>query len=157
MLFLYSLFFFIILRPPRSTRTDTLFPYTTLFRSPSSACRRKSPETLGRAQPPEPTYLPPCTRKVRMRRQEQWDASYTSRKWAGSCLAKRTFRRNTGRPVHVPGSDAFAALKPCAMPYNSEEYLRLAGGLARLKLRSEERRVGQGGVRTCRIRGWTDP
>src|SRR3546814_16072019 len=25
-------------RPPRSTRTDTLFPYTTLFRSP--ACRR---------------------------------------------------------------------------------------------------------------------
>src|SRR3546814_20348217 len=27
------LFFFIIRRPPRSTRTDTLFPYTTLFRS----------------------------------------------------------------------------------------------------------------------------
>src|SRR3546814_14710732 len=28
------LFFFIMLRrPPRSTRTDTLFPYTTLFRS----------------------------------------------------------------------------------------------------------------------------
>src|SRR3546814_8548020 len=24
-----------ILRPPRSTRTDTLFPYTTLFRSPA--------------------------------------------------------------------------------------------------------------------------
>src|SRR3546814_16578810 len=29
-----SLFFFLrIRRPPRSTRTDTLFPYTTLFRS----------------------------------------------------------------------------------------------------------------------------
>src|SRR3546814_18265363 len=26
-----------IRRPPRSTRTDTLFPYTTLFRSPSAA------------------------------------------------------------------------------------------------------------------------
>src|SRR3546814_5804439 len=25
-----------IRRPPRATRTDTLFPYTTLFRSPSS-------------------------------------------------------------------------------------------------------------------------
>src|SRR3546814_8900387 len=25
-----------IRRPPRSTRTDTLFPYTTLFRSPSA-------------------------------------------------------------------------------------------------------------------------
>src|SRR3546814_10761780 len=28
-----SLFFLMIRRPPRSTRTDTLFPYTTLFRS----------------------------------------------------------------------------------------------------------------------------
>src|SRR3546814_9993492 len=27
------LFFLMLLRPPRSTRTDTLFPYTTLFRS----------------------------------------------------------------------------------------------------------------------------
>src|SRR3546814_2005192 len=29
------LFFLMIRRPPRSTRTDTLFPYTTLFRSPA--------------------------------------------------------------------------------------------------------------------------
>src|SRR3546814_15929010 len=29
-------FFLMIRRPPRSTRTDTLFPYTTLFRSNSS-------------------------------------------------------------------------------------------------------------------------
>src|SRR3546814_14164006 len=28
-------FFLLIRRPPRSTRTDTLFPYTTLFRSPA--------------------------------------------------------------------------------------------------------------------------
>src|SRR3546814_8333186 len=44
-----------IRRPPRSTRTDTLFPYTTLFRSESrrrqarSACRpRTSPTTTPR-------------------------------------------------------------------------------------------------------------
>src|SRR3546814_14579502 len=30
------LFFLMIRRPPRSTRTDTLFPYTTLFRSVAS-------------------------------------------------------------------------------------------------------------------------
>src|SRR3546814_13437147 len=30
---LYVIFFLMIRRPPRSTRTDTLFPYTTLFRS----------------------------------------------------------------------------------------------------------------------------
>src|SRR3546814_10896528 len=33
-LFLCCCFFFLMIRrPPRSTRTDTLFPYTTLFRS----------------------------------------------------------------------------------------------------------------------------
>src|SRR3546814_20061946 len=31
----FYIFFLMILRPPRSTRTDTLFPYTTLFRSSS--------------------------------------------------------------------------------------------------------------------------
>src|SRR3546814_12044739 len=30
---LYCFFFLMLRRPPRSTRTDTLFPYTTLFRS----------------------------------------------------------------------------------------------------------------------------
>src|SRR3546814_11602940 len=37
-----TFFFFLMLRrPPRSTRTDTLFPYTTLFRSPGrvAECR----------------------------------------------------------------------------------------------------------------------
>src|SRR3546814_595576 len=29
----FVIFFLMIRRPPRSTRTDTLFPYTTLFRS----------------------------------------------------------------------------------------------------------------------------
>src|SRR3546814_2406036 len=33
-------FFLMIRRPPRSTRTDTLFPYTTLFRS---SCAFKAP------------------------------------------------------------------------------------------------------------------
>src|SRR3546814_17682368 len=50
-----SFFFLMIRRPPRSTRTDTLFPYTTLFRSDrllvdtltaaSNAQRGKAPET----------------------------------------------------------------------------------------------------------------
>src|SRR3546814_13427350 len=33
----FCLFFLMIRRPPRSTRTDTLFPYTTLFRSRARA------------------------------------------------------------------------------------------------------------------------
>src|SRR3546814_2294087 len=38
-------FFLMIRRPPRSTRTDTLFPYTTLFRSTR---RRMATDALGR-------------------------------------------------------------------------------------------------------------
>src|SRR3546814_5732447 len=43
-------------RPPRSTRTDTLFPYTTLFRSPRSppAGNRDPPGTCPpRSSPPD--------------------------------------------------------------------------------------------------------
>src|SRR3546814_9736427 len=35
-------FFLMIRRPPGSTRTDTLFPYTTLFRSDPGACRPRA-------------------------------------------------------------------------------------------------------------------
>src|SRR3546814_16913242 len=43
---LSSFFFLMIRRPPRSTRTDTLFPYTTLFRS-TRARRLKRQHNLG--------------------------------------------------------------------------------------------------------------
>src|SRR3546814_13029878 len=44
------IFFLMIRRPPRSTRTDTLFPYTTLFRSR----RVESALGWGAAGPPPP-------------------------------------------------------------------------------------------------------
>src|SRR3546814_1033984 len=47
MLSIICFFFLMIRRPPRSTRTDTLFPYTTLFRSqrPLRVCRGALPPT----------------------------------------------------------------------------------------------------------------
>src|SRR3546814_11865513 len=52
-LVLLCFFFLMIRRPPRSTRTDTLFPYTTLFRSagpadPSVRTAGARPDDLGR-------------------------------------------------------------------------------------------------------------
>src|SRR3546814_19966019 len=41
------LFFLMIRRPPRSTRTDTLFPYTTLFRSSNAIVYAKDQRTIG--------------------------------------------------------------------------------------------------------------
>src|SRR3546814_15548628 len=43
------IFFLMLRRPPRSTRTDTLFPYTTLFRA---EVRRPGEETGGLTRPP---------------------------------------------------------------------------------------------------------
>src|SRR3546814_6262426 len=40
---MHTFFFLMIRRPPRSTRTDTLFPYTTLFRSPMTQPFRLTP------------------------------------------------------------------------------------------------------------------
>src|SRR3546814_14691697 len=41
-------FFLMIRRPPRSTRTDTLFPYTTLFRSGGSGFHAQASEHRAR-------------------------------------------------------------------------------------------------------------
>src|SRR3546814_9876369 len=63
-------FFLMIRRPPRSTRTDTLFPYTTLFRSPyHPPCQhprderrklpsRPKPRPKGRLKPPPKSPTP---------------------------------------------------------------------------------------------------
>src|SRR3546814_3060122 len=58
----FVFFFLMIRRPPRSTRTDTLFPYTTLFRSGRQsqsrgidfAPNRNADATRGRSFKPQP-------------------------------------------------------------------------------------------------------
>src|SRR3546814_5366907 len=71
---LFFVFFLMIRRPPRSKRTDTLFPYTTLFRSrrrnagdgarawrgdqPLSRCRRLSAGRRDSPAPALPHLLP---------------------------------------------------------------------------------------------------
>src|SRR3546814_11443600 len=50
-----------IRRPPRSTRTDTLFPYTTLFRSRGCG---KPPRSLSRA-PPDHRRAAKLSRQIR--------------------------------------------------------------------------------------------
>src|SRR3546814_4637402 len=47
-----------IRRPPRSTRTDTLFPYTTLFRSREQAVQVDENSTLSRMAPGSPVADP---------------------------------------------------------------------------------------------------
>src|SRR3546814_8356805 len=73
-------FFLMIRRPPRSTRTDTLFPYTTLFRSPRMKKRRR-PATMSGGSGPgtarKRCAFPPTT----------WTATgiHMHRRGSGSC------------------------------------------------------------------------
>src|SRR3546814_17583316 len=96
-----------ILRPPRSTRTDTLFPYTTLFRSPQR-CRDYSVicfcqehlqtwcPVAGRS-PPEPVFCIErlegifCAGPTPARRWHELGTRWRRdliKLWRGSCLCK---------------------------------------------------------------------
>src|SRR3546814_20513176 len=56
--FYFVLFFFLrILQQPRSTRTDTLFPYTTLFRSQSRLAPHMQPMLIETESTPNPATL----------------------------------------------------------------------------------------------------
>src|SRR3546814_7582406 len=93
-----------IRRPPRSTRTDTLFPYTTLFRSRLEGLPERSRQLrrryrnergLRRRQPGE--SLP-----VRCRRSEEHTSELQSLmriSYAVFCLKKQTTHRSTKQRV----------------------------------------------------------
>src|SRR3546814_16306193 len=125
-----------IRRPPRSTRTDTLFPYTTLFRSlqlPALFGGRGRP--LRRAGPP---------------RSGPWQVG-VARVAPGAADGR-------GVPLHDPRAVG---------PHRVQRILVHGDGVRRLAVddgrgrsaaasgvghRSEERRVGKGGVSTGRSR-----
>src|SRR3546814_13515754 len=125
-----------IRRPPRSTRTDTLFPYTTLFRSPSidwlpidrSAATGRHCRyilsvfgwpTRADGRPGEPGLPCPC-RTVRL------------------------------LVLDLLGPGAFAHLDHRLRHRDVVEFLSHL--VAVLVGRSEVRRVGKEGVSTCRTR-----
>src|SRR3546814_2580014 len=82
------LFFFLMRRrPPISTRTDTLFPYTTLFRS-----LRYEPRRIGQAQPDRRLGLWRRRDRVGGRRTQRLCA--VRRPWRNQGRAHRPRRRS---------------------------------------------------------------
>src|SRR3546814_3512006 len=90
------IFFLMILRPPRSTRTDTLFPYTTLFRSPADRPGRLERASRNAAQATyknaaaQPTL--PSTEASPFRRSEEHTSELQSlmrSSYAVFCLKKK--------------------------------------------------------------------
>src|SRR3546814_9007140 len=65
-------------RPPRSTRTDTLFPYTTLFRSHPAMCMdAQVVREAGCREHPHAALAHPCAAKRRSR--QQWERADLAR------------------------------------------------------------------------------
>src|SRR3546814_13595615 len=92
-------FFLMIRRPPRSTRTDTLFPYTTLFRSlHQTRHRRRRPRLRPLARPARPAHLRRDfqARMAAMRSEEHTSElqSLMRISYAVFCLKKKT-KNNT--------------------------------------------------------------
>src|SRR3546814_1343662 len=91
-----------IRRPPRSTRTDTLFPYTTLFRSPSRDGSLRADVPLRgahrRAPRPDPQGDGRTRRRRRARSEEHTSElqSLMRISYAVFCLKKK--KAATSRP-----------------------------------------------------------
>src|SRR3546814_12400953 len=114
-----------IRRPPRSTRTDTLFPYTTLFRS----LRAKAGANVSQMHYARRGIITP-------------EMEYVAE------------RENLGRArlaEYVRDGHDWGASIP---DYVTPEFVReeVARGRAIIPSRSEERRVGKECVSTCRSR-----
>src|SRR3546814_19210831 len=128
-----------IRRPPRSTRTDTLFPYTTLFRSTNKhrACldplleRKTSKEIarmIGLAKPTVDQRLTKARSILGVDTRDQAAVEYAR--------LKKKYARITYDPIHIPDRTEI-------VPSDFAE------GDPSPLLRSEERRVGQECVSKC--------
>src|SRR3546814_11384394 len=134
-----------IRRPPRSTRTDTLFPYTTLFRSahavqPVSVLQTEYSLFTHDIEAVFPTL-------------DELGIGFV----AYSPLA-RGFLTGGVKPADQHDSTdsrSYGAVLPWWEPGNFEKNHEIVQRLTTIaEARSEERRVGQEGVSTCKSR-WT--
>src|SRR3546814_10068339 len=111
-----ALFFLLIRRPPRSTRTDTLFPYTTLFRS----------EALGVALMASTVgtvfgyvilliLIKPLSTAVRSEEHTSELQSLMGISYAVFCLKKKTIHRRHARRSPPPNLPRTAAFRPTSI------------------------------------------
>src|SRR3546814_16831598 len=123
MILCFYFFFLMIRRPPRSTRTDTLFPYTTLFRSRSRDHRYRAP-------------VPRTGRPGKLGR----DLSDDRGKVPEAQLC-RTMEGGIGKSALAARSDAIARADERAEPACPALWL------GSCQVSAEGRRVGEGGGR----------
>src|SRR3546814_11407413 len=128
-------------RPPRSTRTDTLFPYTTLFRSLSA----RGHDLVGAEGKGGGITKGPCHLSFPDR---------TMRLCAILDQEKAVLSANLRQCVHVagPSRQVNADNRLCPGRQHSPDRIGIDILADQIDIRSEERRVGKECVSTCRSR-----
>src|SRR3546814_11748022 len=138
-----------IRRPPRSTRTDTLFPYTTLFRSSQFDVQKKREQPVRMTRHPFENRSVDCLGQHLSRLGEQL---ITIVRTAEPCLKRKWIDQ---------GRERWRGAKHRQKLLDTDRSASSAGGLRRhahpsacfmRKERSEERRVGKECVSTGRSR-----
>src|SRR3546814_13432103 len=135
-------------RPPRSTRTDTLFPYTTLFRSRRAAAERERDRAAGEeiAALVAAVAAGDVTRRLSA---EGKDGLFL--------VMAREINRLTETM-----NEALTEVGSVLTALSSGDLTRRIassheGIFGAIRSRSEERRAGKGCVSTCRSRWWPAP
>src|SRR3546814_13901294 len=125
-------FLLMIRRPPRSTRTDTLFPYTTLFRSPAAEAEEGEEEA----------------RRGKGDRQTEHDLDETT-----ETAGRFAERERKASDNNDDDRDDFGDRALHGFPHLLQRLFPRPAGPGGLDLcrnrRSEERRVWKEGVSTC--------
>src|SRR3546814_19615528 len=146
-----TVFFIMILRPPRSTRTATLFPDTALFRSRRTATRMARPGSAAveGLYPPSPKWSGRSSARI-----DVANDYIQAKETAIVCRwLEQEFNAYVGSVVVAKALAGGPGTRRNAMtaPFGSESAMR--GFADDLEGRWEEGRVGKEGVRMGRARG----
>src|SRR3546814_3561338 len=112
-----------IRRPPRSTRTDTLFPYTTLFRSARLALRifRGAGRNTGNLRL---SVLPLPSRRLRSEEHTSELQSLMRISYAVFCLKKKTLTHTKTRITKMKNTHKTITTKQVQTQYIKDEHTR---------------------------------
>src|SRR3546814_1693051 len=125
LLTLIASFFLMIRRPPRSTRTDTLFPYTTLFRSGARAVAAlSSPAVFIPASVRPARHREPSTGVVGPPRSEEHTSELQSLmriSYAVFCLKKKKRTYLTNHHPYTPCITSFSIPHLSPHPINKHK------------------------------------
>src|SRR3546814_12907629 len=123
-------------RPPISTRSDPLFPYTTLFRS----CWQTIPRLVNLVGPARAKQIVLLGEKMSAAKAQEWG------------IVDFVVPDGAARKHALELAERISGMPDAAVRMSKQSINAYANALNHVSSRSEERRVGKECVSTCRSR-----